>query len=357
MKYLLYSILAALLFTSCGNKKTMPKSKKETKNLTQVISTVTVKKRTMNRELLLNGNISCDESLMGKVFIPCTGRIGGIHAEIGDYVTRGRILAVVHSTEAAEHTQDLSDTRAQLRVAQRELKMKKDMQAGGMASDKDVAEARAQVLQLQSRLNRLSVVGGINNYHQGSQAVLRSPLSGFIISKSVYNDSYIDESSNDTPAFEITDISRIWVIADVYESDIAKVHQGSIVYVTTMAYPGKIFTGKINKTYSMIDADSKTMKVRITLENPSRLLKPGMFANVHVILQDQTHTALCVPAECVIFENGNYYVITEHGKTFHRQQVEIIHRTDHTVWISSGVRAGELVVCKNALLMYNALSD
>ena len=358
MKYL-YIIVIALAFASCKSNSNAPQksSKNHTDNLAQVITTTTVKERPMNDELLLNGNISCDESLMGKVFIPCTGRVNGVHVEVGDHVARGQVLAVVHSTEAAENTQDLSDARAQLRVALRELRMKKDMQASGMTSDKDVAEARAQVSLLKAQLNRLAVVSGINNYHQGSNAILRSPISGFIISKSVYNDSYVDESSNDTPAFEIADISRVWVIADVYESDIAKVHQGSNVYVTTMAYPDKIFTGKINKIYSMIDEDSKTMKVCITLDNPSGLLKPGMFANVHVTLQEQIHLALCVPAESVIFENGNNYVIVKHGNTYQRQQVTPIHSTDRYIWISSGVRPNDVVVCKNALLMYNALSD
>ena len=358
MKYL-YIIIIALVFGSCkSNHNTPQKNDKDNSNtLAQVIATTTVKEKPMNDELLLNGNISCDESLMGKVFIPCTGRVTGIHVEVGDHVVRGQVLAVVHSTEAAENTQDLSDARAQLHVALRELRMKKDMQASGMASDKDITEARAQVSLLKAQLNRLAVVSGINNYHQGSNAILRSPISGFIINKSIYNDSYVDNSSNDIPAFEVADISKVWVIADVYESDIAKVHQGSNVYVTTMAYPDKIFTGRINKIYSMIDEDSKTMKVCITLDNPSGLLKPGMFANVHVALQEQVHVALCVPAESVIFENGNNYVIVKHGNTYHRQQVTPVHSTDRYIWISSGVKPNDVVVCKNALLMYNALSD
>lgn len=355
MKYI-YIIVITLAIVSCRSNNNAPqKSNKD--SLKQVISTTTVKEKPMDDELLLNGNISCDESLMGKVFVPCTGRVNGIHVEVGDHVVRGQALAVVHSTEAAENTQNLSDAHAQLRVAIRELQMKKDMQTSGMASDKDVAEARAQVSLLKAQLNRLAIVSGINNYHQGSNAILRSPISGFIISKSIYNDSYVDESSNDTPAFEVADISRVWVIANVYESDIAKIHQGSNVYVTTTAYPDKIFTGRINKIYSMIDEDSKTMKVCITLSNPSGLLKPGMFASVHVSLQEQIHVALCVPAESVIFENGNDYVIVKHGSTYQRQQVTPIHNTGRYIWISSGVKPNDIVVCKNALLMYNALSD
>jgi cobalt-zinc-cadmium efflux system membrane fusion protein len=358
MKYI-YIIVITLAIVSCRSNNNAPqKSNKNNKDsLMQVISTTTVKEKPMDDELLLNGNISCDESLMGKVFTPCTGRVNGIHVEVGDHVIRGQILAIVHSTEAAENTQDLTDARAQLHVAIRELQMKKDMQTSGMASDKDVAEARAQVSLLKAQLNRLAIVSGINNYHQGNNAILHSPISGFIISKSIYNDSYVDESSNNTPAFEIADISRVWVIANVYESDIAKVHQGSNVYVTTAAYPDKIFTGRINKIYSMIDEDSKTMKVCINLNNPSGLLKPGMFASVHVSLQKQIHVALCVPVESVIFENGNNYVIVKHGSTYRRQQVTPIHSTDRYIWISSGVKPNDVVVCKNALLMYNALSD
>lgn len=356
----LYLFILLPLIVSCTGNKTNEgvDSNKAMDSLRSVITTATVEEQPMSDELLLNGDIACDESLVGKVFLPCTGRVSGVSVEVGDRVTKGQTLAVVHSTDAAEQQADLNTAKSQLRVAERQLQMEQDMHASGMASDKDVAEARAQVAQLRSQLGRLAATSAINRYGSGSTAVLKAPLTGFITAKNVYNDSYIDDSGNDVPAFEVADISRVWVVADVYESDIAKVHQGSAVTVTTMAYPNRLFRGRIDKIYSMIDADSKTMKVRITLQNREGLLKPGMFATVHVQLDGDRHQACSVPAEAVVFENGNSYVVVRQGSSYQRRQVWPIHSTDSRVWLRDGdVQAGETVVVKNALLVYNALGD
>jgi cobalt-zinc-cadmium efflux system membrane fusion protein len=114
--------------------------------------------------------------------------------------------------------------------------------------------------------------------------VLRSPISGYVTAKNIYNDSYVgpEDSGDGGEALEIANLSRVWVIADVYESDIAKIHQGAAVTVTTMVYDGEVFHGHIDKVYQVLDSESKTMKVRITLDNARGLLRPGMFATVHV---------------------------------------------------------------------------
>lgn len=362
-KECIFSIIVPMLLSmaACNShKKEKPVATvhNPTKNLNAILASGQVSTGFMYDEIILNGNVSCDESRMGKVFIPCSGRISGIRVEKGDHVSKGQYLATVHSTDAADYHKELSEADADIRMASREFRMKKDMEKSGMASDKDVSEAREKLLVSVAEKNRLRTIAGINGFASRSNAILRSPISGYVITKNVYNDSYIDNDDNDDPAFEIADLSDVWVIGDVYESDIAKVHTGERVYVTTTAYPGLSLLGTIDKVYSMIDDASKTMKVRVKLPNTNGRLKPGMFANIHVILPTHGRPMTYVPASAVVFENGNNYVIVDNGNhQYYKQQVHIIHATGDRDFISDGVRPGQKVVIKNALLAFNALSN
>ncbi|GAA6529251.1 MAG: efflux RND transporter periplasmic adaptor subunit [Prevotella sp.] len=354
-------VMTMTLLAACGNhgkKNSGTATSAPADSLKDILESAPVTQEFMYDEVVLNGNIACDESRLGKVFIPCSGRISGIQVEKGDEVRKGQYLATVHSSDAADYIKEMSEAAADIHIASRELRMKRDMLKSGMASEKDVVEAREKLFISEAERNRLRTIAGINGFASRSNAVLRSPVTGYVITKNVYNDSYIDNSDNEDPAFEIADLSDVWVIGDVYESDIAKIHTGEHVYVTTMAYSDLSLPGIIDKIYSIIDSASKTMKVRVKLHNPKGELKPGMFANIHVMLPTQGKRVTCVPASAVIFENGNNYVIVNEGKgRYHKQQIQIIHNTEDKDFISGGVHPGQKVVVKNALLVFNALSN
>lgn len=255
-------LLAGLLcLASCNTKD--DKAQQDTyKSLSnEVVETTPVEMRAYGDELTLNGDVSCDEALVRKVFIPCSGRVSGLTVEVGDQVSAGQRLAVIHSEEAADYNKGIADADAQTKMAERDYQMKQDMHRSGMVSDKEVAEAREQLLMTIAERNRLSAVGGINGFGGKATAVLRSPISGYVTTKNIYNDSYVSQDGGDGgEALEIANLNRVWVIADVYESDIAKIRQGAPVTVTTMAYDGQVFSGHIDKVYRVLDNESKTMK-------------------------------------------------------------------------------------------------
>lgn len=202
---------------------------------------------------------------------------------------------------------------------------------------------------------RLNDVASINGFGNGANASLIAPISGYVICKHIYNDSYVSDDNNDEAAIEIADLRRVWVIADVYESDIAKIRAGAPVSVTTMAYPDEISYGKIDKVYSVLDRESKTMKVRVCLDNPDGKLKPGIFANVRMSLSQQGLRMPAVPAKAVIFLSGKEYVMVQTGKNrYERREVSVAHASSDRSFISSGLTAGEKVVTQNALLYFNA---
>lgn len=360
-------ILAGLLvLASCNRKDSQADAEKQLTAIEKgkVMATEEVKLKGIDDELVLNGDVMCDEALLRKVFVPCTGRISGLNIEIGDHVTRGQRLAMVHSEGAADYRKQLDDAEAEIRMAQRQYQMQKDLHQSGMASDKDVEEAREHLLMAKAELQRLRDVASINGYTGSgnsalnqpgkSNAALVAPISGYVISKRIYNDSYVSEETNNEAAIEIADLQKVWVIADVYESDISKIRQGARVAVTTMAFPDVIFHGRIDKIYSVLDSESKTMKVRVNLENKEGKLRPGMFASVRVSLSANGQRLPAVPSSAVIFEDGKDYVMVASKSKIERREVRIAHASAGFSFIASGVATGEKVITKNALLYFNA---
>lgn len=346
---------------SCGNNNAagndIDDKSTVSDSLNSTLSSAEATEGFMNDELILNGSVTCDESKVSKVFIPCSGKIQGVRVEVGDYVTRGQLLASVFSQDAASHEKQENDINTEISLAERELSMTQDLFKSGMASAKDVEDASAKVDIAKSEKKRLSSVANVNGFSQKSHAALHAPIAGYVFAKNVYNGSYIDDTNNDTPAFEIANLSSVWIVADVYEGDIQKVNQGAKVYVTVLAYPGETFCGVINKIYRNLDSESKTMKVRVELSNDGAKLMPGMFANVHILLSGNGKRMVQVPAESIVFENGNNYVVTadNDGTHLRRQEVKVAHQNERNAFIEKGINIGDKVICRNALLIYNTL--
>lgn len=368
MNKIFYNVAWLMLTTSVLNScqhSSLEQDKNERKqiadSITRILTTSLAQKALVCNELILNGDITCDESKIGKVYIPCSGKISDIQLQIGDYVKQGKQLAVIHSAEAAEYNKQLHETDTEIKLAQRELQMKLDLQRSGMSTDKEIEEARERLKVAKAEKMRLQSVANINNFSQLSHAVLTAPISGYIITKNIYNNSYIDNTNNDEPAFEIASLDDVWVIGNVYESDIAKIHQGERVYITTLSYPNEKFTGTIQRVYSIMDTVSKTMKVRVLLHNPKGMLKPGMFANIHIQTGNNV-SRTSVPEKAIVFENGHQYVVVQDNDKkqknhYHKQEVKIDHQSNDIVYISQGLKPGKKVVCKNALLIFNALNN
>lgn len=322
----------------------------------RVLSVTTVTEGVMSDELILNGSVMNDESKVSKVFIPCSGKIQGVSVEVGDYVKSGQLLATVFSQDAADYEKQLSDILTEIKLAQRELSMRQDLYKSGMASAKDVEEAHGRLDVARAEQSRLQSVAHVNGFSRQSNASLHAPISGYIFVKNVYNGSYIDDTNNDAPAFEIADLSSVWIVADVYESDISKVTQDAKVYVTILSYPDEAIDGRIDKIYRNLDSESKTMKVRVKLSNSNGKLMPGMFANVHILLSGAGRRAMQVPAQSIVFENGNnYVVVADRNGKWHRQEVKVAHQDGKHAYIVSGVNIGDRVIDRNALLEYNTL--
>ena len=155
--------------------------------------------------------------------------------------------------------------------------------------------------------------------------------------------------------FRIADLSTVWVIANVYPNDIAKVQVGQTATVRIGAYKDRVFKGKIAWVSDVLDERTRTLKVRIEVGNGARLLKPGMFANAAVVIA-KTQSDIVVPVAAVIRHRGESVVFIRMGRgEFSRREVAIGTKSDQMVQLLRGVKAGECVVTRGTFALKSEL--
>lgn len=285
-----------------------------------------------------------------------SGNVQDVKVVLGDYVKEGQVLATVRSSEVAGYNNDLTNAESNLRVAEKNLDKTKDMYKSGLASMTDSLSAEVAVQQAKSELNRVNRVMKINSSNGQGEFVVKAPISGFIVQKGATNNMTI-RGDNSTSLFTISDLKDVWIQANVYESNISLVHLGDKVDVTTLAYPNKVFNGRIDKVMNVLDPTSKVMKVRVVLQNPDYLLKPEMYASITVNNQENKE-CLSVPSHAVIFDHSQYYVLVFNSKSDVKiTPVQVINAVGNKTFITGGVKEGDKVISTQAILIYDALNS
>ena len=179
-----------------------------------------------------------------------------------------------------------------------------------------------------------------------------APLAGTIIKKHVTNGASVDEKE---PIFRIADLQSVWVIASVYEKDIARVKKGQAASVKTKAYADKTFEGKITWVADTLDERTRTLKVRIEVDNTKRLLKPGMFARASVVV-DAKEGVVSVPTAALRRQGSETIVfVDEGGGRFERREVEIGEQTGGRVEVRKGLKPGEWIVPEGSFILKSEL--
>lgn len=358
-KNLITLFFPVLLLAACGKQASVQEEPKEqlalTDSLRKVVTVDTVRETTLNNELLLNGQVAFNPEQVAWVYPIFGGTITDINVETGDYVKKGDILAVIRSSEVADFEKQQKEASQQLTLANRNLDATRDMFRSGMASERDVLQAEQEVANAQAEQKRLQEIYSIYHITGNSTYEIKSPLSGFVIDKSISRDMQI-RSDQGEAMFTISGLENVWVMAEVYESDISKVREGAPVRITTLAYRDKEFNGEIDKVYNMLDKESKTMNVRVKLKNENYMLKPGMFTNVYVQCKVDGQTLPRVNAHAIIFEDGKSYVVcVGQDNLLQTREVSVFKQTDRYCYLRSGLKEGEQIVDENSLLVYNAL--
>jgi membrane fusion protein, heavy metal efflux system len=357
--------LAVAMFFAACEKKAAPvvetKSEKTCLNETMAKMVVIDTARLSNiaDELKLSGEVNFDENKVVKVFPFASGQVMEVKVAVGDRVTKGQTLAVIRSADVAGNYADLSGSKTDISMAERALQRAETLLKNGLGSERDVTEARQNLEKAKNASNKINdqiaINGGGRTTANGTY-IVAAPRNGLVLEKKINPGAFI-RSDNTDNLFTVGDFNDVWIWANVYESDISKVKEGYSTKVTTLAYPDKVFSGKIDKINDILDPLAKVMKVRISLQNPDLMLKPEMFTNV-LVENRQGKKAVSVSTKALISENGRTYVVVYKEKCdMHIQEVNVLKTLGDQTFLSSGLNAGDKVLAQNQILLFRQLSD
>lgn len=359
MKQILIAILLGYSGSSCTQQQ---KNKGEVSSfvlsdkMLSTTQTATAEMVPLKNELNFYGKITTDNNKLIEVFPVVGGNVTKVFVELGDYVTKGQLLATIRSTEVAGFDKELGDARNDVIVAKNNLKVAQELFDGKLNTERDVLESKSLLEKAESQFNRIQETYRIYSIKKGSIYEIRSPLSGFVIQKNINQDMQLRSDKTDN-IFDIAEINDVWAIANVNESDIDEVKLGIDAAVSTLSYPDKIFNGKVDKIYNIIDPETKAMKVRIKLRNENFLLKPEMRATIK-LSYTENQQMIAVPATAIIFDKSKSFVmIFKDRNNIETRQVEVFRQVGSSTYLSSGIAAGEKVMTANQLLVYDALND
>jgi RND family efflux transporter MFP subunit len=296
------------------------------------VRTDKVQRRKLANRLRLAGYVTADGTRTANVHIRTSGWVRSLSVDqTGQYVKAGQPLLTIYSPDLAQAQQDLIVARkaTQKTIADSELSyMRKQLL--------DAARQKLQLLGLSDQDIRVAE----NSDSVGSDLTLRSPVSGYVLEKTVLSGQFIGADQN---LFTIADLSTIWVLADVYEQDFAGVKVGQSAEMTLTAMPGETIAGKVAFIYPSVSAKSRTLRVRLEFANPSLLLRPGMYADVQ-LLQD-SEPVLALPTDAVMDGGETKYAFVVHdGKHFEPRLLRLGRSDDDWMEVLSGVSEGDEVV-------------
>ncbi|TCJ12174.1 efflux RND transporter periplasmic adaptor subunit [Flaviaesturariibacter flavus] len=351
----------ALLLAGCAEKQApaaggLAQTFVLSDTMLKTTTTATATLRPLRNELKFFGKITADNNKFVEVFPVVGGSVTRVFAELGDYVKKGQVLAIIRSTEVAAFEKELQDARKDEQLARNNLRVAQELFDGKINTEREVLEARTALDKARSQLARVQETYRIYHLRSGSTYEVRAPISGFIIQKRINEDMLLRSDRTDN-IFDIAEINEVWALANVNESDINQVRIGHDAEVNTLSYPDRVFTGKVDKIFNVIDPETMAMKVRIRLPNPGFLLKPDMRTSIRVSYEEPGQM-IAVPAEAIIFDKNRSFVMVYRDRhNIETRPVEVARQVAGTAFLAAGLAEGEKVITHNQLLIYDALND
>ncbi len=304
----------------------------------QEITTLKATLRPLRKEFALAGRVIADPDRTLSYSPLMSGVIAKSYFTLGDKVSRGQTMYDIRSAE-------LSALQAELAVARRNLQSAETMFESRMISERELIEARSMHEKLQADFALYGQSKGDGIFS------ITAPIGGYVIAKNGNPGSTV--SAEGEAAFAIADLGTVWVEANVYAGNLQFVHEGQRVEISSVSYPKEVFKGKIDFLSQVFDPTDKALKARIVLPNPELKLKPEMSVVVRLLNESDTEM-ITVPTDAVIFDNDRYFtVVRDDG--FSIREVTPYDHVNGITYVSDGLTAGEEVVTKNQLLVYNEL--
>ncbi len=311
-----------------------------------------------------SGKVQFDEEHLVRIHAPSTGRVVEVLARPGDIAQPGRRLLVLDSPDLGVAKSDYLKAISDIDRADKALSLARDLYDAKALAQKDVREAendyRKALAERERAASRLRTFGIADDRFReiaervdsGTRIDVVAPRGGVIVERNVSVGQVVAYGTSDTPLnlFVIADLSHVWVLADVYEPDIAKIKLGLPVIVTPPCCPRERYEGTVAYISDAVDKDTRTVKVRVVVPNRNRALKAEMFVRVTIAIGNSR--VLALPQSAVHREDGQTYVVVDKGKdTYERRPVAVGGSLDGSIEILTGVTPSDRVVTSGSILL------
>jgi cobalt-zinc-cadmium efflux system membrane fusion protein len=326
------------------------------------VETAVVSTSAVNPTVALAGKVAYGEDRYSKISSPLQGRVVEVRAKLGDRVKVGDILMVIDSPDITAAYSDFVKEASELEFSTRAYDLAKDLYETKALPLKDLKQAendqikaRAEFRRAKERLLSLKVPAAELEKPLAEQRIIsrfemKSPLTGTVVERTVTPGQSVGGDPTQV-LFTVADLDKLQVVADVYERDLALVKVGQVAKVTVEAYPGVVFPAAIAAVGDIVDPVTRTIKVRAWVTNVEHKLKPEMFARLHIQVSEET-SFLTIPKEAVLEADGKQFVyVVEAGGRYVKREVKVATVSTDQVRVLEGLKPGERIVTKGAVLI------
>lgn len=334
----------------CGSSE--PKQKRQSKQ-DNPLQVATVSVQTVQNEVAVPAKVQADPDRVVHVYPPVSGRLVSLKIRPGDAVRQGQVIAILQSSDAAGARSDYQKAKIEAARSSQAEKRAALLLQHEVVSQKDYEDAKAQAETAQTDLaraeQRLRMLG-LSSTSNSDEVAVKAPRSGIVLEIGAATGELSKSLDNASSIATIADLSLVWVVGDLYEKDLSPARRGSPAKITLAALPDKSWSGTISNISDVLDPNTRTLKARVVLPNPQHMLKPEMFATMHLVGHKQE--LMTVPTTAVLHEGSDTFVMVKKSDgTYEKRNVTIANTTSDKTEIASGLRPGEMIVISGAELL------
>ncbi|WP_028603834.1 efflux RND transporter periplasmic adaptor subunit [Ottowia thiooxydans] len=305
--------------------------------------------RAIRKEVVLPGEIRFDEDRTAHVVPRVTGVVASVHAQLGQRIAKGQLLAVIQSAAVSDQRSELLTAQKRLALAKTTYTREKQLWEEKISAEQDylqaqqaVQEAEIAVANVSQKLASIGASAGSSNRYE-----LRSPLAGVVVEKHLTVGESVTES---TPSFTVSDMSSVWAEMNVSPPQLPFVRVGAAVTVRSTAFDSKA-EGRIAYVGALIGEQTRTAPARVALANPQDLWRPGLFVEVTVVAE-QTEVPVAVETTAIQRADGKESTLFVPAEGGYKAQVVQLGRTDgRFTEITSGLQPGQSYVKEGSFLL------
>ena len=318
------------------------------------------------------GRIAVDDDVSVQVTPPFSGRVLTVSVKAGERVAKGQALLTAQAAEVAQARSDLASADATLQSARGQAALAvanaarqqalykingaalRDVQQASNDSETAQDQERTDVAAAALVRQRLALLQAGTG--RGALAVVRAPISGVVISRAVGPGQFLNATSNGatTPIFTLSDVSKVWLVANVPEAEAATMRLGDPIQVHVSGLPNRVFRARLDYVAPTLDPATRRLPVHATVANPDGLLKPEMFADF-ALQTGPSRRSVGVPSAAVIYEGDTARVwVAGAGRTLGLREIRTGRTQGGRVEVLSGLQPGERVATSGAIFIDQA---